>query len=149
MGKKNKLNDYVNSLYQNARIGIQTINNILPYVEDDALKSQLRSELNDYNSFDEDITLFAKRNRLKLKDNGFFEKLRLWGATKMSAIMGKTVRDYVQSLLIGTVMGLAKLYKDRWDYANLSSEADDLRNRLEIIEEDNYNALKELLQKDI
>ena len=84
-----------------------------------------------------------------MKDNGFFEKLRLWGATKMSAIMGKTVRDYVQSLLIGTVMGLAKLYKDRWDYANLSSEADDLRNRLEIIEEDNYNALKELLQKDI
>ena len=149
MGREVNLTNYANSLYQNARIGIQTINNLLAYVKDRDLKEELQNELADYNSFNVKVERFADDKGIELKDNGFFEKVRLWGSTKMAAIMGKSVRDYVQSLLVGTVMGLTKLYKDKWDYKDISIDLDRLREELEIIEEDNYKSLKDLLKTNL
>ena len=149
MEREQKLSDYLNSLYQNARIGIQTINNLLSEIKNKELKEELQNELADYNSFNVKVEEFAEDNGVKLKDNSLFEKIRLWGSTKMSIMMGKSVRDYVQSLLVGTVMGLSKLFKDKWDYADVSKDADALRDELEMIEEDNYKALKELLKTNI
>ena len=149
MGREVNLKNYANSLYQNARIGIQTINNLLSYVKDKGLKEELKNELDEYNGFNVRLEKFARANDIELKDNGFFEKLRLWGSTKMAALMGKSVRDYVQSLLVGTVMGLSKLYKDKWDYQHLSQELDALRDELEAIEEHNYKALRELLKTNL
>ena len=149
MEKIEKIINYANSIYQNARIGVQSINNLMPNVKNKELKKELQKQLDGYNAFGDKMEDFARQNNFELKDNSFFEKVKLCCSVKMSALMGKSVRDYVQSLLVGTVMGLTKLFKDRWDYRDLSSEADALREELEGIEEDNYKALKDLLKTDI
>ena len=60
MENNEKLNVYLNAIYQNTKTAIQSIEDILPKCEDEELKSELAREEDGYNVISKECEAFAK-----------------------------------------------------------------------------------------
>lgn len=144
--REGKTLDYLNAIYQNARVGMQSIKDILPSIEEEELIDEVNRQYVDYGSICLRCEHFASRTGLNIKDNNFMEKAKMWTSIKMATLMDKTTRHIAEMLILGTVMGLTTCYKDMFDYKNVNYELNDIIADLEIVQEKNYTRLKEFLR---
>ena len=144
---ENKQQNYMSSLYQNARMGMQSIHDVLPKVKNAELKKILKRQYDDYETVAEELEKIAKQKNIEIKDNNWFEKMRLMISTKMSTFFDDSTRNIVTMFLLGTTMGLVQLLKDFTDYHQTDEEFDRLRDKLEEIQQNNYNELRDFLKK--
>ena len=138
--------DYLNAIYQNARVGMQSIKDIITKIDNESLIEECNREYVEYGSIALRCEHFASRQGLNIKDNNMFEKIRMWGSIKMSTMMNNTTRHIAELLIIGTVMGLNSCYKDAQTYKNINYELNDILEDLEVVQEKNYSKLKEFLK---
>ena len=138
---------YATAIYQNANVGMQSINDILPKVESEDLARELRKEYAEYESISQSLRKFAKENNFELKENNFFEKAKMWVSVNMSTLSDNSTRHIAELLLVGSVMGLTTCYKDRYDHKNVNSELDKILDELETIQETNFNRIKVFLKE--
>ena len=144
---ENKQQNYMSTLYQNARMGMQSIHDVLPKVKNAELKKILKRQYDDYETVAEKLEKLAKQKQIEIKDNNWFEKMRLLISTKMSTFFDDSTRNIVTMFLLGTTMGLVQLLKDFTDYHGTDEEFDKLRDKLEEIQQNNYNELRDFLKK--
>lgn len=137
--------NYLTSLYQNVCTALQSIEDIMPKVQDEELKKELSNEYSNYDVFAKECEMLGKSEDIDLKDNNWFEKIRLWGSINMSTMTDKTTRHIAELMLMGTVMGLIQCLKDIKDYKQVSQDLDDLCERLTNFEEENYQKLKNFI----
>ncbi len=136
---------FINSIFQNLSTALQSIEDMLPKVEDEDFKKELSEQYSKYDLLSRECEMLAKSEGINLKDNNWFEKLKLWGSINMSTMMDKSTRNIAQLFLIGTVMGIVQCLKDLKDYNDVSIELTDLCNKLSDLEENNYQSLKNFL----
>lgn len=146
---KEKLKDYLNSIYQNSQTGKQSISDLLNDVQSGELKQELENQLKGYDLIGKECEKFAIDNDIEIKDNNWLEKAKMWTSVKMSILTDKSTRHMAEMLLVGTVMGLNVCYKDRWDYRNTDEKLDEILSKLEVLEEENYKNLKHFLKGDL
>ena len=140
--KKEMMTQYLNGVYQNTRTAIQSIEDILPQVADEALKKELASEEDRYIALEKECELLAKANKLDgIKDNNWFEKAKLWSSIKLSTMTDKTNRKIAELMLMGTFMGYLTCIKDQADHKDISKEIDEIVNNLKEFERSNIDAL--------
>ena len=144
---ENKEQNYMSTLYQNARMGMQSIHDVLPKVKNIELKRILKRHYEEYENVAEKLESIAKQKRIEIKDNNWFEKMRLMISTKMSTFFDDSTRNIVTMFLLGTTMGLVQLLKDFTDYNGTDKEFDQLRNKLEELQQNNYNELRDFLKR--
>ena len=140
------IENYATAIYQNTMTRVQSIRDIDSKTEDIGLKKELSREAEKFNLIGEKIKAFAKKNNIKVDENNFFEKSRLWASINMTTLFDRSSRHIAEMMLLGTVMGLITCYKDRYDHKNLNAELDEILQELEDIEEENYLKLKEFLK---
>lgn len=145
---KERLTSYATAIYQNAMVGVQSIRDILDKVDDFNLKRELEREANLFNNVAIKIKEFAEKNDLEVSENNFMEKTKMWLSVNMSTMFNRTTRHIAEMMLLGTVMGLTTIYKDKYDHAGVSEELDKIIEELEKVQDDNYLRLKTFL-KDI
>ena len=137
---------YITSLYQNVTTGLQSIEDLMPKVDEHLpLKKELSDEYTEYDILARECEMIAKSEKINLKDNNWFEKLRLWSSIKLTTMMDKSERHMAEMMILGTVMGLLQCLKDIKDYEGTSEELDDLCQRIADMEEKNYQKLKEFI----
>lgn len=136
---------FINSIFQNLSTALQSIEEILPKVEDEEFKKELSEQYSNYDLLSRECEMLAKSEGINLKDNNWFEKLKLWGSINMGTMMDKSTRNIAQMFLLGTVMGIVQCLKDLKDYSGVSDELTDLCNKLNDLEENNYQSLKNFL----
>lgn len=142
MDKKEMLCEYLNSIYQNIRTALQSINDILPKIKDESLKKELAEEEDKYYALEKECELFAKAENIEgIKDNNWFEKARLWSSINFSTMSDKTTRHIAELMLFGTFMGYITCIKDGYDHKDLSSELDEILNNLKELEKNNIENL--------
>lgn len=139
---------YLNAVYQNIKTAVQSIEDIITKVEDGDLKKELAMEEDTYLAFQKECEVYAKSEKLDLKDNNFFEKARLWGSINMSTMMDKTTRHIAELMLLGTFMGILTCYKDQNDHGGTSKELDELIDRLKEFERKNIERLIPFLKEN-
>lgn len=147
MAKIEGLKKYANAIYQNAMVGKQSCSDILPKIEDEELKREVDREYYKFDEICDAMELFAKSKKMEIEDNNIFEKSRLWMSINMGTMFDNSTRHITQLLLIGTVMGLTTVYKDRYDHKGVSTELDKILSDLETILDNNYNTLKQYLKE--
>lgn len=139
---KEMITEYLNGVYQNIRTAIQSIEDILPQVQDSDLKKELASQEDRYIALEKECELLAKANQIDgIKDNTWFEKAKLWSSIKMSTLTDKTNRNIAELMLLGTFMGYITCIKDQSDHKNVSKEVDEILNNLKEFERTNLDAL--------
>ena len=136
---------FINSIFQNLSTALQSIEDMLPKVVDEDFKKELSEEYSKYDLLSRECEMLAKSEGINLKDNNWFEKLKLWGSVNMGTMRDKSTRNIAQMFLLGTVMGIVQCLKDLKDYSSVSDELTDLCTKLSELEENNYQNLKNFL----
>ncbi len=136
------ITEYLNAVYQNTRTAIQSIEDILPKVQDNNLKKELASQEDKYIVLEKECELLAKAKKIEgIKDNNWFEKAKLWSSINMSTMTDKTTRHIAELMLMGTFMGILTCEKDGADHQDISPEIDEILAKLKELEIGNLHAL--------
>ena len=147
--EKEEVQKYLNSIYQNCSTALQSIHDILPKIEDEKLKSEIKGEYHGYQIIFRKCEDFAKKQDIMIKDNNWFKKARLYSSINMGTLTNRTTRKITEMLLLGTVMGLNECYKNKWDYHDLNKELDEILEELCDFQDNCYKSLKGFLKKNI
>ncbi len=139
---------YLNCVYQNIRTAVQSIEDIITKTDDASLKKELALEADTYLALQRECEVYAKSEKLDIKDNNFMEKARLWGSINMSTLMDKSTRHIAQLMLIGTFMGILTCYKDQNDHGGENKEIDEMLERLKEFERKNIERLLPFLKEN-
>lgn len=145
--EKERLQDFVNTIFQNTSTAIQSIDEILTLNKNEEFLKELNREKQGYLDFKNKVLKFCAQNGLKADDNSWLEKTRLFTSIKMTTMFDKSLRHLAEMMLLGTVMGTLTCYKDLNDYKGLNSSLYGILNDLIAFEEDNFNKIKRFLKE--
>lgn len=142
MNEKEQQTKYLNAIYQNTRTAMQSIEDIITKVENEQLVCELSREEDEYSCLAKECENFAKAEKIEgLKDNNWIEKAKLWSSINMGTLTDKTTRHITELMLLGTFMGIITCIKDKGDHKNVSSELDEIVDKLYEFERANIDKL--------
>ena len=130
------------AIYQNLQTAIQSINNVLDKVKDSKLKRELKSQFKEYDSFFERCEDYAKVEGIKLQENGFFKKAKMWLSVNMATMLNKSNRKIASINIVGSTMGIIDLISVISDCKNGKKELVDFGKEVLKYEEENVEKLK-------
>lgn len=145
--EQERLQDFVNTIFQNTSTAIQSIDEILTLNKDEEFLKELNREKQGYLDYKNKVLEFCSKNGLKADDNNWLEKTRLFTSIKMTTLFDKSLRHLAEMMLLGTVMGTLTCYKDLSDYKGLNSSLYGILNDLIAFEEENFNKIKQFLKE--
>jgi len=131
-------------IYRNAKMGAESILNLLPVVEDERLKSELTAELTKYEEFASDAQKMLEEQGEKPLEEKMFSRLMAKMGIKMNTMIDKTSSHIAQMIIEGAVMGITDIQKrlnDGDDYGR----AEPMAKKLIAFEEDTVERMKEYL----
>lgn len=141
----NQNTEFLNYIYQNSQMGIDTINQLTNIVEDPDFSEQLSDQLLEYQSINTDAVR-------KLQESGAAAK-GLNKATELSAYMSigiKTLADkspeHISEMMIeGSTRGVMEVTKNLKKYEDADNSTISLANKLLKTEQHNIEQLKQYL----
>lgn len=146
--KEQKIEDFVNAIYQNIQTALKSIDEILKINKDASFEVELQRERGGYEKIKNNLLEECLKIGVKPEDNNFFEKAKLFTSIKMTTIADKSTRHLAEMMLIGTVMGTLTCYKDQNDYRNSNNRLYKILSELVEFEENNFNKLKIFLKEN-
>ncbi|MCQ2387917.1 MAG: hypothetical protein MJ066_05705 [Clostridia bacterium] len=116
--------------YKNAHIALQSIDDILPNVNDDKLKDELKEQRNGYQSVMDDVSKYMLENNFERKDINIFKKVMLKSGISMKTMFDKSKNNIAEMMLKGTLMGIIELSAMKNESVNYDDKTNDLINNL-------------------
>lgn len=96
-------------IYRNAHYALQSISDILPETEDEALKEELKKMHDGYEKISGKAALYARENNIEIKEPGPIKKAMMWSSIKMSTLKDNSRAHIAEMMTQGTVMGITAL----------------------------------------
>ena len=138
----------LNAIGKNVAMAVQSLEIILPEVQDEEFKEYLSKLLDEYNIIMTETQMIAKANDINLKLTNPIEKAELWTSIKLKMLMKKNTRQFATMIFIGTNMGIPDLVIAICDFGDASNEVITLAKKLKEIEEKSDEKLKYFLCKN-
>lgn len=137
--------EFLNYIYQNARMGIVGIENIEEKITDIDLKKIIKEQLNDYEKICEEvIQIFVKHNK-KEKDINAMAKINTYLSSNLNLI-GKDPNQEIAKLMIkGSNTGIIEITEKINKYKEADENIIKIAKKLLKIEERNLEQLKPYL----
>ena len=145
MQAENANSKAINDAYKNAHIALQSISDVLPSVEDENLKKELRDEYEGYEKIIGEISTYMSENKIQPKDIGAIKKAMLWSSIKTKTLIDDSRNKIADMMIKGTVMGINELKAMDNEKENLDESIADFIARLLKLEEGYEEKLKEFL----
>lgn len=96
-------------IYRNAQLGLTSISDILPEIEDEDIKQEVMHEHEEYERICSEAASLAHKYALDLKEPSPIKKAMMWSAIKMGAANDNSAQNIAQMMIKGTVTGLTSL----------------------------------------
>lgn len=96
-------------IYRNAQLGITSITDILPEVDDESIKEEILREHEEYERICSEAANLARKYDLELREPGPMKKAMMWSAIKMGTAADNSAQNIAQMMIKGTVTGLTSL----------------------------------------
>jgi len=133
-------------IYRNAQLGLVSIADILPEVEDERIKEELLREHEEYERVCSEAASLATKYDLDLKDPNPVKKAMMWSAIKMGTASDNSAQNIAQMMIKGTVTGLTSLKTSLTDGEKImDADVKKLLTDLIALEEDFEEKLKSFL----
>ena len=143
------MNDYnekaINDVYKNAHIALQSISDLLPAVNDDDIKNELKEQYEGYEKLIGEISSVMAEKGINPKDVNPFKKAMLWSSIKMKTMMNNSRNQIAEMMINGTVMGINELTAMKNEGSNLDESILSFVEKLLELEEDYEQRLKKFL----
>ncbi|MBE7083035.1 MAG: hypothetical protein E7373_00345 [Clostridiales bacterium] len=144
--EKNEYNEKaINDVYKNAHIALQSISDLLPSVEDEDIKAELKDEYEGYEKVIGEVSTFMAENGIEPKDVNPFKKAMLWSSIKMKTLFDNSRNQVAEMMINGTVMGINELTAMKNEQTNLDPGVLELLEKLLKLEEEYEQRLKKYL----
>ena len=143
------LNDYnikaINDVYKNAHIALQSISDLLPSVDGDGIKDELKEQYEGYEKAIGEISTFMAEQGLESKDINPFKKAMMWSGIKMNTMFDNSRTHIAEIMIKGTVMGITELTAMKNESDNLDDNVLKYLDDLLTLEEEYEQRLKKFL----
>ena len=144
-----ELNEYnvkaINDVYKNAHLALQSISDLLPAVEDEDIKEELREQYEGYEKIIGNVSTFMAEKGVEPKDVNPFKKAMLWSSIKMKTMFNSSRNQVAEMMINGTVMGINELTAMKNEGSNLDEEVSSHLEALLSLEEEYEQRLKKYL----
>jgi hypothetical protein len=135
----------INDIYKNAHLALQSISDLLPEVDDDDIKNELRDEYEGYEKLIGEISSFMAEKGLEPKDINPLKKAMLWGSIKMKTLFNNSRNQVAEMMINGTTMGINELTAMKNENQNLNEDIENFLVKLLELEEQYLVNLKKYL----
>ncbi|MEG1141408.1 MAG: hypothetical protein RSE41_02985 [Clostridia bacterium] len=137
--------EMLNYIYQNAKMGKSTIDQIIKEVSDITFKDVLKEQLKDYEKVIDNTKVYLSEFNKQEKDITDLSKIVTYLSIKMSTLNDDTSSHIADMLIKGSTMGTVEITKKLNKYTNIDESIKMLASKLLKIEENNIEKLKKYL----
>lgn len=116
---KNKNVEILNSLYQNASMGVSSLQKIIPKVKDKNLKNQLLNQLDTYSKQKDKLVNEIYSYDATPKDINAYAKTSAEIGISMNTMLSSSPSHIAQMMIQGTDMGVIDINKTLNDYTGV------------------------------
>jgi hypothetical protein len=145
MLKENANKKAVLDVYKNAHIALQSLNDLIPSVNDKDLKKELKAQADGYTEVINEVKAYLKKKKIKEQDIGVLKKAMLWSSIKMKTLFDNSRNQVAEMMINGTVMGINELNAMKNEGENLEPEILSFVKKLLHLEEEYQKRLKAYL----
>ena len=132
--------EMLNFVYQNSQMGVETLNQLLPMIDNEAFKKRIEAQLK------EEAKELLNRHGYDEKGIGALEKIMTYLMIDMKTLMDKSSSHIAEMLIQGSNMGIIDAVKRINQYEKeAEKEVTALMKRLLKFEENNVERLKDAL----
>ncbi len=135
----------INDVYKNAHIALQSISDLLPSVDDEELRKELKDEYEGYEKIIGEISTFMAEKGIQPQDINVIKKAFMWGSIKMKTIIDNSRNQIAEMMIKGTVMGITELTAMKNEKTNFDDGVTELIDKLLTLEEQYEQNLKKFL----
>lgn len=135
----------LNKIYQDTKMGEESINVLLKSVGETKLRSDLITQMEGYASLNTKAKKQIYENRESPVEEAFFTKLMASGMTRMNAAAASTPQKIAEMMIQGSTMGIVEAKKALSQCKNASRPAKKLADEVIAFEQNNIERLKEYL----
>jgi len=145
VNNSNNTTDFLSEIYRGANMGVQTINNILMKVTDNAIYNELKYQLRSYEEIaNEAYTEIMKRNN-KPKEISVFDKMSAKMSIGINTFISSKPSHVADMLIKGNTMGVTGITKSLNSHLDADQDIKSLADRFIKLEQDNIDRLKKFL----
>lgn len=138
--------EMLNFIYQNSQMGVETLNQLIPMIDNEAFKKRIEAQLKEYEQIHEEAKKLLNRHGYDEKGIGALEKIMAYLMIDMKTLMDKSSSHIAEMLIQGSNMGIIDAVKRINQYEKeAEKEVTALMMRLLKFEENNVERLKEAL----
>ena len=138
--------EMLNFIYQNSQMGVETLNQLIPMIDNEAFKKRIEAQLKEYELIHEEAKKLLNRHGYDEKGIGALEKIMAYLMIDMKTLMDKSSSHIAEMLIQGSNMGIIDAVKRINQYEReAEKEVTALMKRLLKFEENNVERLKEAL----
>ena len=144
--ERKKSEELLAEVYRNCQLALESISDVLPEVEDEALKEEISRQHEEYEKISAKAAMLAKDKALEVKEPNPVKKAMMWTSVKMNTLADNSRAHIADMMIQGTVMGITSLktsYGERPE--NDDKEISALASELIAMEENFEERLKSFL----
>lgn len=104
-----KSEEVLAEVHRNCQLALQSISDILPEVDDTAVKEELLKQHEEYERFGSKASILAKDKNIELKNPGPIKKAMMWTSIKVNTMKDGSRAHIAEMMVQGTVMGITAL----------------------------------------
>ena len=129
MEELKKESEIIAEIYRNAQLALTSISDILPEVEDVAIKEEILRQHEEYEKICSKAAELAHKFDVDVKEPNPMKKAMMWGAIKMGTASDNSPQNIAQMMIRGTVNGITSLRTSLTDSSQYMD--DEVRKLLE------------------
>jgi hypothetical protein len=101
--------EVIAEIYRNAALGLTSISDILPEIEDGGIREEIVREHEGYEEICSEAASLALKYNIDVKEPSPVKKAMMWSAIKMNAGGDNSESNIAQMMIRGTVTGITSL----------------------------------------
>ena len=137
--------ELLNFVYQNAQMGVITIDQLINIVEDEEFKAHLSAQLEEYRSIFSEARELLNKNGYEEKGISTCSKIKTYISVRIQTAGDATPSHVSEMLILGSNMGIIDAVKNLKTYLDAEEDIRNLMKRLLAFEEENVQQLKDFL----
>ena len=137
--------ELLKDIYQNVRMGMQAIPQLMNMTEDMDFRDVLDNQLTEYTKISDKASEMIKQRKGCPEDVGSMAKISSYVMTEMKTLKDKTPSKMASMMIQGSSMGITSMIKAIHDHPQADKNVTRLAERLVEIEERNIKELQEYL----
>ena len=122
MADLKKDSEIIAEIYRNAQLALTSISDILPEVEDVAIKEEILRQHEEYEKVCSKAAELAHKFDVDVKEPNPMKKAMMWSAIKMGTANDNSPQNIAQMMIRGTVNGITSLRRSLTDGSKFMDE---------------------------